>query len=135
MAPFPSIDLSQNATAVRFVVDVGQKVKCLGDSPNFRDGARRRFVNDSLWSGQQVGRSWIVDSLMREDVEQRGVNEDAGERCRRNLGLASARSWFLIFHYRLPFLLRVMLSSRRIDLSTFPAVDGWLSAPLLPQQV
>ena len=23
---------------------------------------------------------------MREDVEQRGVNEDAGERCRRNLG-------------------------------------------------
>ena len=42
VAPFPSIDLLQNATAVRFVVDVGQKVKCLGDSPNFRDGASQR---------------------------------------------------------------------------------------------
>ena len=37
--------------------------------------------------------------------------------------------------FRFPFLLRVMLSSRRIYLSTFPAVDGWFSAPLLPQQV
>ena len=36
--------------------------------------------------------------------------------------------------HRLPFLLRVMLFSWHIDLSTFPAVDGWLSAPLLPQQ-
>ena len=26
-------------------------------------------------------------------------------------------------------------SSRHIDSSTFPAVDGWLSTPLLPQQV
>ena len=26
-------------------------------------------------------------------------------------------------------------SSRCIDSSTFPAVDGWLSAPLLPQQI
>ena len=36
--------------------------------------------------------------------------------------------------FRLPFLLRVILSSRHIYLSAFPAVDGWLSAPLLPQQ-
>ena len=31
---------------------------------------RRRLVNDGLGSGEQVGRSWVVDSFMREDGER-----------------------------------------------------------------
>ena len=61
-----------------------------------------------------------------------GSSNRIGKPCCPVRRIAVNRDPFRKLRFREALELR---SSRHIDSSTFPAVDGWLSTPLLPQQV